>query len=208
MTRRLAKFAHQPQYFVASGNLFAWVDQSDSGLYTIQTLDQNQPKVLVTSTGEIRALNMIGDAVYFVQRPTDDTWRLGMARVSGAAPEYATPRKGRAPALLTGQDALYYYDLDQSKILRRSLDLSGEQVQLENFVCSPINVASRIFCGCVEGLFEVSKEEHEPKVMVHDRPGTIATIGSNARLVAWTVDLGQDQLAVDTLPISGAIAHH
>src|SRR5450755_631845 len=27
VTRRLAKFSHQPQYFVASGDAFAWVDQ-------------------------------------------------------------------------------------------------------------------------------------------------------------------------------------
>jgi hypothetical protein len=206
VTRRLAKFPHQPQYFVASGDEFAWIDQSDAGLYTIQTLDGALPRILVTSPGEIRALDMIGDVVYFVQRPSDDTWRLGKVRRSGGAPEYATARRGRAPALLSGQDALYYYDLDQSKILKRTLDLSGEQVQLENFVCSPINVARRIFCGCVEGLFEVSKDAHEPKVLVHDRPGTIASISSNARLVAWTVDLGQDQLAVDTLPISGTNA--
>jgi hypothetical protein len=140
VTRRLAKFSHQPQYFVASGEAFAWVDESEEGLYTIQTLAGNQPRVLVSSPGEIRALNMIGDAVYFVQRPSDGSWRLGVIRIPNGTPEYATERQGRAPALLAGQDALYYYDLDQSKILKRSLDLRSEQVQLENFVCSPISV--------------------------------------------------------------------
>jgi hypothetical protein len=206
VTRRLAKFSHQPQYFVASGEAFAWVDESEDGLYTIQTLAGSQPRVLVSSTGEIRALNMIGDAVYFVQRPSDGSWRLGVVRIAGAKPEYATERKGRAPALLAGQDALYYYDLDQSKILKRSLDLRSEQVQLENFVCSPICVSSSIFCACVEGLFEVSKETREPTVLVHDRPGTITSISSSSRLVAWTVDLGQDQLAVDMLPLPAASA--
>ena len=204
VTRRLAKLSHQPQYFVASGEAFAWVDQSEAGLYTIQTLVGNEPKVLVSSAGEVRALNMIGDAVYFVQRPSDASWRLGVVRIADGKPEYATERKGRAPALLAGVDDLYYYDLDQSKVLKRSLDLRSEQVQLDNFVCSPIYVSSRIFCACVEGLFEVSKDTRIPTVLVHDRPGTITNIRANSKVVAWTVDLGRDQLAVDMLPISGA----
>jgi hypothetical protein len=206
VTRRLANFSHQPQYFVASGNAFAWVDESEDGLYTIQALAGSQPRVLVSSTGEIRALNLIGDAVYFVQRPSDGSWRLGVVKISGGVPEYATERKGRAPALLAGQDAVYYYDLDQSKVFKRSLDLRSEQIQLENFVCSPIYVSSSIFCACVEGLFEVSKETREPTVLVHDHPGTITSISSNSKLVAWTVDLGQDQLAVDMLPLPAASA--
>jgi len=71
-------------------------------------------------------------------------------------------------------------------------------------ICSPIYVSSRIFCACVEGLFEVAKDTHTPTVLVHDRPGTITNISANSKRVAWIVDLGQDQLAVDTLPIPGA----
>jgi hypothetical protein len=205
-TRRLAKLAHQPQYFVSSGEAFAWVDQSEDGVYTVQTLSGNQPRVLVTSTGEIRALNMIGDVVYFAQRPSDDSWRLGLVHLGDGKQEYATERKGRVPALLAGTDGLYYYDLDQSKVLKRSLDLRSEQVELDHFVCSPMFVTSRIFCACVEGLFDVSKETHAPSVLVHDRPGTITGISANSKVVAWTVDVGENQLAVDMLPIAGAAA--
>jgi len=202
VTRRLGKFAHQPQYFVASGEAFAWIDESEEGLYTIQTLVAGQPRVLASSKGEIRALNMIGNAVYFVQRPSDTSWRFGVVRMDGGAPEYATERTGRAPALLAGVDALYYYDLDQSKILQRSLDLRSEQTELSDLVCSPIHVSSRIFCGCVEGLFQVSKDTHQPTVLARGGAGSITSISSSSKLVAWTVNLGQDQLAVDTLPIS------
>lgn len=198
----LAKFPHQPQYFVSSGDAFAWVDQSDDGLYTIQTLNGGAPRVLLSSMGEIRALDMIGDVVYFVQRPVDDSWRIGFVHRDAREPQFAVTRKGRAPSQLTGSDGIYYFELDTRRILKLSLDLRQEEVQLTDLVCSPIQVTTRIYCGCVEGLFDVSKESHQPRVLVHDRPGSITNITSNSRGVAWTVDVGSEQLAVDFLPAS------
>jgi len=202
VTRELAPFPHQPQYFVSSGEALAWVDQTEEGLYTIQTLNGKTPRVLLSSAGEIRALDMIGDAVYFVQRPTDDTWRIGFVQLDGRAPEYTAPKKGRAPSQLTGTDGLYYFDLDTTRVLKLSPDLRHEELQLKDLVCSPVNVSTRIYCGCVEGLFDVNKSTHEPRVLVHNRPGTITSVTSNAKAVAWTVDIGSDQLAVDLLPAS------
>ena len=201
-TRELGKLPHQPQYFVASGEALAWVDQTDEGLYTIQTLDGRKPRVLTSSTGEIRALDMIGDAVYFVQRPADDSWRVGVVRVTGSVPQYGNTQKGRAPSQLVGSDGLYYYDLDKSRIVKLSLDLRREEVQLKDLVCSPIYAANRIYCGCVEGLFDVSKDTQKPSVLCSGRPGTITSVTANAKAVAWIVDLGADQLAVDMLPVS------
>jgi len=198
-TRELAKLAHQPQYFVSSGDSFAWVDQTEDGVYTIQTLDRRAPRVLLSSAGEIRALDMIGDAVYFVQRPEDDAWRIGVVRLDGRAPEYVATKKGRAPSQLAGSDGLYYFDLDTKRILKRSLDLAHEDVQLNELVCSPLHVSTRIYCGCVEGLFDVSKDTLQPRVLVYNRPGSITSIASNSKAVAWTVDIGTDQLAVDLL---------
>ncbi len=203
VTRQLARFPHQLQYFVASGESFAWVDRSDDGLYTIQTLSGRRPRILVSFTGEISALNMIGELVYFVHRPTDGSWRIGSVRITGGEPAYSTERKGRTPAMLTGSDYIYYYDVDKSEIQKLLPDLHQEELQLEKFVCSPINVASRIYCGCVEGLFEVSKEDHKPRVLMHGRRGSITNIRSNSKLVAWTFDAGPEMLAVDMLPVVG-----
>ena len=36
VTHELARFQHEPQYFVSSGEAFAWVDQSEEGLDTNQ----------------------------------------------------------------------------------------------------------------------------------------------------------------------------
>ncbi|MET0795697.1 MAG: hypothetical protein ABW061_29535, partial [Polyangiaceae bacterium] len=203
-TRELAKFPHQPQYFVNSGEVVAWVDQAADGLYTIQTLAAGKPRVLLSSSGEIRALDMVGDVLYFVQRPTDDSWRIGLVHRDGREPEYAVTKKGRAPSQLTGSDGIYYFDLDGKRIVRLSLDLQHEDVQLKDLVCSPIDVSSHIYCGCVEGLFGVSKDTHQPRVLVANRPGSITSVTSNSKAVAWLVDVGSDQLAVDLMPTSEA----
>ena len=201
--RELGKFAHQPQYFVSSGEALAWVDQTEDGLYTIQTLDERKPRVLVSSPGEIRALDMVGDTVYFVQRPANDSWRIGFVHTGGHPPTYGITKKGRAPSQLTGLDGVYYFDLDTKRVLRLSLDLRQEEVQLKELVCSPIHVSTRIYCGCVEGLFDVSKSTHEPRVLVYGRPGTITSVSSNSKAVAWITDIGADQLAVDLLAVAG-----
>jgi hypothetical protein len=204
VTRELAKFPHQPQYFVSSGEALAWVDQTEEGLYTIQTLDGRKPRVLLSSMGEVRALNLIGEVVYFVQRPVNDSWRIGFVALDGRAPEYGSTKKGRAPSQLVGSDGIYYYDLDSKRVLKLSFDLRHEEVQLNELVCSPITVSTRIYCGCVEGLFDVSKDTHQPRVLVHNRPGTITNISANSKFVAWTSDVGADQLAVDLLPVGEA----
>ena len=206
VTRQIAKFPHQLQYFVTSGDAFAWVDRSDQGLYTIQTLEGRKPGVLVSSTREISALNMIQDSVYFVQRMTDTSWRIGSVRVAGGEPVYSSEHKGPTPAMLTGSDDIYYYAMDKSEVRRLLPSLQSEETLLKNFVCSPINVASRIYCGCVEGLFEVSKEQRKPRVLVYGRPGSITNIRANSKLVAWTVDTGPEMLAVDMLPTISSAA--
>jgi hypothetical protein len=203
VTRPIAKLPHQPQYFVTSGDALAWVDRSDEGLYSIQTLEGREPRVLMSASAEISALIMIRDAVYFVLRPTDSSWRIGVVRIAGGEAEYGIERMGRTPALLTGADDIYYYDVDKQEIRRLLPDLRGEVVIHQKVVCSPIHAASEIYCGSVEGLFQVSRETHRPRVLAYGRPGFITSIRSNANLVAWTVDVGPETLAVDMLPAPG-----
>jgi len=199
--RQLAKFPHPLQYFVTSDESFAWIDKADNGLFTIQTLRGKTPRVLVSSMGEISALNMIGDAVFFVQRPTDDTWHVGRVHISGGEPEYGDVKKGPTPSMLTGADALYYYSLDKIEIRKLSLNLKTEETILKQFVCSPIHVDVAISCACVEGLFDVHKESHKPRVLVFGHAGAITYVRANSKVVAWTVDVGADMLAVDMLKL-------
>jgi hypothetical protein len=207
-TERVAMLPLRPQYFVASAEAFAWVSLRDDGTYSIQTLSGAQPRTLLSAQGELSALNMLRDAVYFVERPTPRSWRIGVVRTTGGTPEYGTERNGRRPALLTGEDAIYYYDVDRYRIRKLSLDLRRDHDLASDLpsdlVCSPMHVARGIYCGCVEGLFEVQRTSHEPRVLSHGRPGSITNVKSDAQRVVWTVDLGADRMAIDLLPTTGA----
>jgi hypothetical protein len=198
--RRLAKLPQRPQYFVASGEAVAWVSSSEDGVHTIQTLAGAEPKVLVSAKGELSALNMIRDAVYFVERPTPKSWRTGVVRTTGGAADYTPERSGRRPALLTGEDAIYYYDVDRFRINKLSLDLRRDDDLVSEVVCSPLHVARGIYCGSVEGLFEITRPSHAPRVLSYGRPGSITNVVSDAHKVVWAVDVGPERMAVDMLP--------
>jgi hypothetical protein len=204
VTREIAKFAHQPQYFVTSGDAFAWIDLSDEGLFTIQTLDRNKPRVLVSAKGELAALAIIGEGIYFVERPTETSWRIGLVQLAGGEVVYGPERNGRRPAMLTAAESIYYYDVDKSEIHRLMGGVQKEETILEKFVCSPIHASTRIYCGCVEGLFEVDKESHKPRVLAAaaGRTGPITNVASNEKMVVWTVDAGENRLAVYMLPVT------
>jgi hypothetical protein len=206
-SRRAANLPQRPQYFVASGDAFAWVSLSDAGVYTIETLAGGEPKTLVSAKGELSALNMVRDAVYFVERPTPKSWRTGVVRTTGGAPEYTAERSGRRPALLTGEDAIYYYDVDRFRVRKLSLDLRRDDDLAGDLVCSPLHVARGIYCGSVEGLFEITTPSHTPRVLSYGRAGSITNVVSDAHKVVWTVDLGPDRVGVDMLaakPVDGA----
>jgi len=201
-TRQLAKLPHQPQYFVATGSGLAWVDHADDRTYTIQSLDGRKPRVLVSSSGELSSLKMIGDSVFFVQRAEDNSWRVGRVRVTGGDVLFSTSRTGQTPSMFTGVDSLVYFDLKTSEIRRLMPDLQHEETWLKKFVCSPLYESTNIYCGCVEGLFEVRAEDRKPHVLIFGRRETITNIRANSEQLVWTVDPGPAKLAVYMLPIA------
>ena len=142
------------------------------------------------------------DAVYFVERPTPGSWRLGVVRIAGGAPEYTTERSGRRPALLTGDDAIYFYDVDRFRVRKVSLDLRRDDDLATDLVCSPVHAARDIYCGSVEGLFRMKTPSFRPEVLTVGRPGSITNVRADALKVVWTLDLGPDRMAVDLLPVT------
>lgn len=197
---RVATLSAQPEYFVASSAGIAWLERAENGPYRILSLDGQKPRVLVADQGEISALHMVHEWVYFVQRAKDNSWRIGRVQVTHGSPEYTDSRSGPTPALLSGTEDIVYYDMERSEIRELSPDLKGENGWLKDFVCSPICEATNIYCGRVEGLFEVLASTHKPKFLWRGPRETITQIRANSKQVVWTVDVGPDQLAVDRLP--------
>ena len=198
----LARLEKQPQVIAAAGERFAWLSLDDDGTYAIRALADGKPRTLFSSRGETAGLNVVGSSAYFVERPTNDSWRLGVVSLDGGSPQFRAARTGRRPALLTGTDAIYYYNVGAFEIRRVSLDLHDDEVLLSNVVCTPLSAALDVYCASVEGLFVVSTATRTPRVLSYGRPGTITGVIADGRRVAWTVDVGANRLAVEQLPLS------
>lgn len=198
---RVATAAKQPEYFVASGSGFAWLDRADNGHFRILSPSGNKARVLVDDPGEISSVTMLHDWVFFVLRAKNNVWRIGRVQVAGGEPEYTGFKSGPTPATLTGTEAVIYYDMQSSEIRQLSMDLKSEYVWLKDFVCSPIGEAVNIYCARVEGFFEVLAESHTTKFLWYGAHETITLIRANAKQVVWAVDTGPDKMAVDRLPV-------
>jgi hypothetical protein len=192
----------QPEYFVASDAGVAWLDRVDDGPYRIQSLQGQKPRAIVVSQGELSAVHMIHDWVYFVQRAPNNSWRIGRVHLAGGEPQYTDTKSGPTPAMLTGRESVTYYDMERSSIFQLSPELSSEHVWLKDFVCSPIYEAKNIYCGRIEGLFEIVAETSKPWDLSFGRRETITAIRANSQQIVWTIDAGPNQLAVDMLPVS------
>jgi len=198
---RLASVPKQPEYLVTSGVGIAWFDRVDDGTYRIQSLSGGKVRVLTTQKDDISALHMIHEWVFYVRRAKDNTWRIGRVHVTGGEPVYTDSRSGPTPSQLTGTEHVAYYDMDKSEIHQLTTDLKSENLWARDFVCSPIVEAKHIFCARVEGLFELPADNHVPKPLTFGRRDTITLLRANSKHVVWIVDLGANQLAVDTLPV-------
>ena len=197
---RLATVHHQPEYFAARGDHFAWVERSEQDRFSIQTLRHARPQTVYSSPGRIDALAVVSNWAFFVERPGTTGWRIGGAPLAGASPTFTTTRTGRSPSMLAAwQTDIYYYDGRDFEVVRLSPDFHREEAVAEDVVCSPLAVAKRIYCGRVEGIFEIAAP-HQPARQLAEVGRSMATsIAANSKLVAWIADTGRDQLTVQVL---------
>ena len=202
---RLARVPHQPQRLVSSDTRFAWVDRSETGQFTIQAIQNEAPRVLHTSAGQIDAVTMADDVVVFVERMAPASWRLGRVRTTGGKPAFAAEHRGRTPAMLaTFGSSVYYQDVNGLKVVELSLDLQRERVLAEDFVCSPLAVWESVYCCQVEGLFEVFGDGRAPRPLTPNARQLITKIAADSKRIVWLSDVGADQLAVRMLPRSAS----
>jgi hypothetical protein len=199
--RRIATVPHQPQRLVTSGEHFAWLDRSDQEHFTIQTLQGTKPRIVFASSGNIDAVAMLHDWVFFVERTSKSSWRFGGIRSAGGEPAFSAPRSGRTPAMLAISSDIYYYDGNTIEVHRLSPDFSTEVTVIRKLICSPIAVSVHIYCAQTGGLFEVSKKPGSPPVLIQGRHQGITAVAANSTLVGWIRDLGGNMLAVEMLPL-------
>jgi len=203
--RRLAALAEQPQRIVADigAEEIALLLRSEGNRYSIAKLEKNRVKTLYTSPSSIDALTMIGDTLYFVERPAGIAWRIGSVKLSGGTPTFTADKSGRWPALLRGSRDVVYYDGARRDVLRLSLDLQREQTIAKDFICSPLAVTTNVYCSTMEGIFELSEAGQRRPIVPAPRQ-LITNLAANSKRLVFISDAGaqgKDQLVVYTVPL-------
>ncbi|MBN2576848.1 MAG: hypothetical protein JXP73_19955 [Deltaproteobacteria bacterium] len=199
---RLASVKDRPIHIVAAGERFAWIGPDEQGRHTVYTLRQGKPYPVHVLSGQVATATMVEDRVVFVERMGTDGWRLGSIPRSGGSPGFTMTREGRHPAMLAPASDIYYYyydDKDTSEVWAVSPDLQNERVVARNVICSPLAVADRIFCGHVEGLFEISPRSGLPKLVYPSIASSITTVAVDQTRIVWVDDVGREKLEVRLL---------
>lgn len=199
---RVAAVPHRPQRVVTSGDHVAWLDQAADGRFSIQTLDGARRRVVHAAEGYVGPLAMEDERIYFAERAPDRSWRLGLVARSGGAAHYTKAKRGRLPAMLVVAESLYYYDGPSSTVLRVSPDLGNEEVLARDVICSPIAVAENVYCAQPAGLIEIGIDGGVRRTMPLDDRGAITALAATATRLTWVSDIGDDQLAVDSISLT------
>ena len=203
---KLLALAEQPQRIVAdiAADEFAFLVHTESARYAICKPENGRVKTLYASPGSIDALTMIGDALYFVERPGGAGWRIARVKLSGGDATFTANKSGRWPALLRGSKELVYYDGARRNVLGLSLDLQQERTLAKDFICSPLAVGANVYCSTMAGIFELSATD-KPRQLVAAPRQLITNLAVNAERLAFISDVGgqgQDRLGVNVLPLS------
>lgn len=201
---RMATLAHRPQYFASSGDSFAWLEASEGSHFSIQTLAGTAPRLLYASAGKVDAMTLLDDWVFFVERVADSSWRFGKVRVAGGAAEFTATKPGRSPSMLSAWRDIYYYDGNTLEVRVISPDFQREQTLAKDFICSPLAVWEKVYCGQVQGLFEILGEPQAPRPLHQSSGKSITSIAANRSRVVWLSDAGPDQLTVNLLALTRA----
>jgi hypothetical protein len=202
---KLGILAEQPQRFVAdiAREAFAFLTRSEGDRYAIHKLDNKRVKTLYTSPGSIDALSMIGDTLYFVERPDSAGWRIGRVKLSGGDATFTTNRTGRWPAALGGAKEVVYYDGVRRDVLVLSPDLKQEVTLATDFICSPLAAGANVYCSTMEGVFELPPSG-KPRQIVAASRKLITNLAVSSERLAFITDVGvqgQDKLAVNVVPL-------
>jgi len=198
---RLARVAGQPQTVLASGAHVAWLGRTDESHLAISLLERSRVRTGYVTSQAIDSIAMMGEAVFFTERQTDGSWRFG--RVGGArAVLFSELRHGRTPAMLVPADGwLYYYDGTTFQVRRVSPDLQREDTLLSDLVCSPLAVATELYCSSVEGLYAIALQGGARRLLIAGSEHQMTALAAAPGRISWLSDRGPNKLAVETLRV-------
>jgi hypothetical protein len=199
---RIATLERQPQYFVSSGDAFAWLDRDDAGKFSIYALDRKTPRLVYAAPGMIDAATLLQDSVFFVERVAEGSWRFGRVSVTGGQPAFSAPKSGRSPAMLAGVRDVTYYDGNQLEVRALSPDFQREETLMKDFICSPIAAAERLYCAQLQGLYELLDRGRPARLLSESGRAPVAALVASRTYVAWLSDVGPDQLELKTLALT------
>lgn len=202
---KLAALAEEPQRIVADigADEFALLMHAEGDRYAIAKFENRRLSSLYTSHGSIDALTMIGDTLYFVERPGGASWRIGSVKFSGGSATFGADKSGRWPALLRGSEDLVYYDGSRRDVLRLDPDLQHEHTLAKDFICSPMAVTTNVYCSTMEGIFELSATGQRRQLVAAPRQ-LITNLAANSERLAFITDSGgqgQDRLTLYVVPL-------
>ena len=208
--KSLGPVKHRPRKIVAADDHFGWLDLSDGGSFTLQTLKNGKPNVLYRTTNKVTSPMMLGDRIYFVERATGGNtptkeiqWRIGGVSVNPGVPHiFGRWEVGRTPSMLGGKTEIYYFDMPGRSVRRLSADLAQNAAIANKVVCTPFAVSDRVICSRVEGLYELPKGGGEPKILADKPMGLTVNIAASDKMVAWLSDTGENELTLRVLPLS------
>jgi hypothetical protein len=195
-TRTIAPVVRRPRTLLSSGYAVAWIDRSEDGRFSLETVSGKRAVSIYTSPGKIDAAIMLNDSIFFVERPVDDEWRIGRVRTGGGEPVLTASRRGRAPSMLVGLDDIYYYDGNRREVRRLSPDLRREDTLVTDFICSPLAVAEEVYCANFEGIFALVPGGRPRGLVPWQGRGAVTSLAANRRDLYWVSDAGSDKLAV------------
>lgn len=198
--RRLLALPERPRALAAWLDSVAWSERTAEGASLVRT--NAAVGAVYRSLGSVETITMLSDWVFFVERLPDRTWRIGAVPAAGGTPRFTRVRSGRVPArLVTGDEALHYYDGNTREVRRIGPDLRDETVLGRDDVCSPLAVVGKdVFCARVEGLFQLVPDEPIRPLTAPGRHGLVTDIAATARRVAWITEAGDNRLEVHALP--------
>jgi hypothetical protein len=199
--RRLLGLEHQPQFFMAAGDDFAWLDMPVRDHFQIQTTDGHRVRTLFYWPGRIETAAMDTGRIAFVRRDGDSAWRIGSVSVHGGEVVFSGARNGTTPAKLAVAGDIFYYDLDSNEVRRLSADLSREEILAKDLVCSPLAASARVYCPNMAGLFDLGPHPGSAPRPLFQELRRISAVAASPNLLAWLADAGAESLSVMMVPL-------